>query len=557
MGKLFSYCFIALLFCNASAYAQSSFSHADSLRGQYGATRKWWDLQRYDIELAVNIPDSGIVGKNTIKFKAAASKGTIQIDLQAPMILDNITFKNKKVNFTKDGAAYFFPLSGLKVGAEYSFVAFFHGIPRKAVRPPWDGGFIWRKSADGSPFISVACQSLGASVWYPCKDHQADEPDKGVGLSIAAPDSLMSIANGRLVTTTKANGIQKTTWNVTAPINNYNVVPYIGKYAHFSEQYNGEAGLLTIDCYVLQENLEKAKLQFKDVSRMLKAFEHWFGPYPFYKDGYKIVEAPHLGMEHQSAIAYGNKYQNGYLGNDLSGSKNKWGLKFDFIIVHESGHEWFANNITTKDIADMWVHEGFTNYSETLFTDYWYGTAAGNEYCTGTRKRIQNDIPIIGPYGVNQEGSGDMYYKAGNMIHTIRQVVNSDDKFRQILRGLNKVFYHQTVTTAQIENYISKESGFDFGKVFDQYLRTIQIPTLEYKQNGGSVEYRYVDCIKGFNLPLKLKGSNDLFYPTQEWQTLTLGTDKEFAIDDNFLIKTKKAKEEIKRKEMPAAPTSN
>ena len=296
-----------------------------------------------------------------------------------------------------------------------------------------------------------------------------------------------------------------------------------------------------MEYWVLDSNLEKAKKQFKDAPRMMKAFEYWFGPYPFYADGYKLVDAPHLGMEHQSATAYGNAYQNGYRGTDLSGSG--WGLKWDFIIVHESGHEWFANNITSKDLADMWIHESFTNYSETLFTEYYYGKEAASAYVTGTRKRIKNDMPIIAPYGVNKEGSGDMYYKGGNMLHTIRQAINNDDLFRKILRGLNKTFYHQTVTTKQIENYISTQSKIDFSKVFDQYLRTTQIPILEFKQHGYQLQYRYTNCVRGFNLPLKINFKGQRWIkPTTNWQILNLYPegDNNFAVDPNFYIITKK-----------------
>ena len=301
-----------------------------------------------------------------------------------------------------------------------------------------------------------------------------------------------------------------------------------------------------MDYWVLDYNLEKAKEHFKDAGRMMKAFEYWFGPYPFYEDGYKLVEAPHLGMEHQSATAYGNRYKKGYLGQDLSGSG--WGLKWDYIIVHESGHEWFANNITTQDIADMWVHEGFTNYSEVLFTEYYYGKKAGEEYVTGIRKGIANEIPIIGRYNVNREGSGDMYAKGANMIHNIRTVINNDDLFRQILRGLNATFYHQTVTTKQIEDYISKTSGFDFSIVFNQYLRTIQIPVLEYRIENKNVSYKYSNCIDDFNMPLFVSfGSGEkepqLIKPTREWQTIHLADwydGKSFTVDRNFYINTKK-----------------
>jgi aminopeptidase N len=480
------------------------------------------------------------------------------------MILDSVkviatrnTANTGNMPYRQDGNAYFIePITWMKNGKmgkkNYIFV-YYHGKPQIARRPPWDGGLIWKKDKNNSPFVSVACQGLGASVWYPCKDHQTDEPDSAE-MHITIPDSLVCVGNGRFRGKIN-NGDETATydWAVVNPINSYNLVPYIGKYVHFGEVYQGEKGKLDMDYWVLDYNLEKAKDQFKDAPRMMKAFEHWFGPYPFYEDGYKLVEAPHLGMEHQSATAYGNGFKNGYRGTDLSGSG--WGLKWDFIIVHESGHEWFANNITSKDIADMWIHESFTNYSETLFTDYWYGKEAGNAYVQGTRKNISNDMPIIGSYNVNKSGSGDMYYKGGNMLHTIRQLVKDDEKFRQILRGLNKTFYHQTVTTRQVENYISKESKIDLSKVFDQYLRTTQIPVLEYKIEGNKLSYRYDSCVKGFNMPVRIiltaaqtAGSERSFViealvnPTEEWNVFKykLGVTDSFSVDKNFYIKTKK-----------------
>ena len=533
-----------------------AFTHADTLRGTYGPTRNWWDVLKYDLHVKFNLSDSSISGYNEISIKRLTAKPerVMQIDLQEPLILDSILFPmlseitiHRKGDYTmkkyndlkieKDGNAYFFKFPD----GTFTFRVYYHGKPRIAIRPPWDGGLIMKKDEKNNPFVSIACQGLGASVWYPCKDHQADEPDSAE-MHITIPDSLMCVGNGRFRgKINNGDGTATYDWAVVNPINNYNLIPYIGKYAHFSEVYNGEKGKLDMDYWVLEYNLDKAKEQFKDAPRMMKAFEHWFGPYPFYEDGYKLVEAPHLGMEHQSATAYGNKYKNGYLGRDLSGTG--WGLKWDFIIVHESGHEWFANNITSKDIADMWIHEGFTNYSETLFTDYWYGKQAGNEYVIGTRKGIQNDIPIIGPYNVNQEGSGDMYPKSGNMLHSIRQVINDDSLFRQILRGLNKTFYHQTVTTKQVEDYINKQSKHDFSKVFDQYLRTTQIPVLEYKIDGYKLTYRYTNCVKGFNLPLKIKFKTEQWIkPTEEWKILNLYPegDNSFTVDPNFYIKTKK-----------------
>jgi aminopeptidase N len=532
------------------------FTHADSLRGTYGATRDWWDVLKYDLHVKFNIADSTISGYNIISLKVlqhGKGKRILQLDLQEPMIIDSISFStfdilNERIpskEITKDGNAYFFSGKFFSVPhSDYLTIklnVYFHGKPTIAHRPPWDGGLIWAKSKDGSPWISVACQSLGASVWYPCKDHQNDEPD-AAEMHFTVPDTLTCVSNGRYQgKINNRDGTATYNWAVVNPINNYCIIPYIGKYVHFSEIFKGEKGNLDMDYWVLEENFEKAKKQFADAPRMMKAFEYWFGPYPFYEDGYKLVDAPHLGMEHQSATAYGNKYMNGYLGRDLSGSG--WGLKWDFIIVHESGHEWFANNITTKDIADMWVHEGFTNYSETLFTDYYYGKDAGNAYVQGTRKLIQNDVPIIGPYNVNQEGSGDMYYKGGNLLHTIRQVIDNDEKFREILRGLNKTFYHQTVTSKQVEEFISRQSNINFGKLFHQYLRTAQVPVLEYSQNGSTLKYRYSNCVPGFNLPLKINGKAERWVkPTELWQTLTLYPegDKKLTVNPNFYIITKK-----------------
>ena len=257
------------------------------------------------------------------------------------------------------------------------------------------------------PFIASTCQGDGASLWWPCKDHMYDEPDSML-ISVNVPDNLMDVSNGRLRSVVRHENKTATyNWFVANPINNYGVNINIGDYVHFSEIFNGEKGALDCDYYVLRENLEKAKEQFKQAPMMLAAFEHWFGPYPFYEDGYKLVEAPYLGMEHQSSVTYGNGFENGYRGTDLSSTG--WGLKFDFIIIHESGHEWFANSITYEDIADMWVHESFTNYSENLYVEYYYGKKAGADYVLGSRKNIRNDRPVTGTYNVNSRGSGDMY----------------------------------------------------------------------------------------------------------------------------------------------------
>jgi aminopeptidase N len=531
---LFFTLFSASLACSQPLNQKKGFTHQDTLRGTVTAERAWWDVTRYNIQVRPNYQQKTISGSTEIIFKVLKNGSKMQIDLQQPMEIKTASWNNNNVPFTRDGNVYYldFP-QALNAGREESITLQFEGKPKEAIRPPWDGGWIWKKDEKGRPWMSVACQGLGASVWDPCKDHQSDEPDNGASLAITGPDTLVAVGNGRLQDKKiNSDGTATYTWSVKNPINNYNIIPYIGKYVTWHEDYQGEKGKLDCDYWVLDYDQDKAKEQFKQAAKMLKCFEYWFGPYPFYEDGYKLVESPHLGMEHQSAVAYGNRFRNGYLGRDLSGSG--WGEKWDFIIVHESGHEWFANNITTKDLADMWVHEGITNYSETLFTECEFGKEAGTDYVSGTRKLIQNDIPIIGHYGVNQEGSGDMYYKGGNMMHNIRQVIDNDELFRQILRGLNKDFYHQTVTSRQVEDYIAKKSNKDLSKVFDQYLRTTQIPALEYyfiadEKNKSKMRlyFRWIDCVKGFNMPVKVQLSKEkaVWIKPEEEEWKYIGTD--------------------------------
>jgi aminopeptidase N len=528
---------------------KNKFTHQDTLRGSIGPEREWWDVLHYDINVTPDYSARSITGKNVIQYKITKDKYSdyMQIDLQQPLTLDTIFYDGKLyINYPRkpyynEGNVWHIPLPKAAKNSVHTIGLVYHGNPRIAVNPPWNGGWTFTKDAQGRPWMTVTCQGLGASVWYPCKDHQSDEPDNGATLNITVVDSLTAVGNGRLKQKKSNNdGTTTWTWEVKSPINNYNIIPYIGKYVTWHEDYNGEKGKLDCDYWVLDYDLEKAKQQFTQVKTMLKCFEYWLGPYPFYEDGYKLVETSHLGMEHQSAVAYGNKFMNGYLGRDLSGSG--WGKNWDYIIVHESGHEWFANNITSNDIADMWVHEGITDYTETLFVECQYGKQAANEYAQGLRRTIRNDRPIIGPYGVNKEGSGDMYNKGNNIMHMVRQIINDDSLFRNILRGMTETFYHKTVDSKDIENYIIKKSGKDLSKFFDQYLRTTQIPVLEYKIQGDKLSYRWSNCLDGFNMPVRLANSQEWLKPTTEWKqtSFTSSSGDNFSIDKNFYITVKK-----------------
>lgn len=488
---------------SVSAQQYGEFTRQDTLRGSVTPEREWWDLTFYHLNINTNPADSTIEGYVLIRYDVLKPHNLMQVDLQPPMEITRITQDGDELDYVRDGNAFFVSMDKKQVrGASNEIKVYYEGSPKISRRPPWDDGLTWTHDKNGNNLYTTTCQGGGASIWWPCKDHMYDEPDS-MRFSVTTPGNLMNVSNGRYKGVTEnPDGTKTWHWYVNNPINNYCVNINVGDYVHFGEVFDGELGDLDCDYYVLRYNLDKAREHFKQAPKMLEAFEHWFGPYPFYEDGYKLVEVPYPGMEHQSSVTYGNGYKNGYGGRDIS--RTGWGNKFDFIIIHESGHEWFANNITYKDIADMWIHESFIAYSEGLYVEYWFGKEAGFEYLRGVRSNISNDRPITGPYGVNKRGSGDMYQKGATMLHMIRQVVDDDEKWRNILRGLNETFWHQTVTTEQIEGYMQDHTDFDLQPVFDQFLRDTRIPVLEYRFVNGGLMYRWGNTVDGFKMPLKV-----------------------------------------------------
>lgn len=542
--------FIVVLSCCLSlpVIAQKKqFTKDDTLLGSNHAFRSWWDVLHYDLTIKPDYKTKTISGKNIITYSVLSEKEpfVLQLDLQEPMQIDCLLVDNKHyTEYKRENNRYILNLPIQQRYEKHLIAVYFSGKPHEARNPPWDGGWVWKKDSLGNPWMSVACQGNGPSIWYPCKDLQSDEST--ASLNIIVPDSLTGIGNGKLISTQKSSpqkGLTMYQWQVVNPINNYNIVPYIGKYTLIHDSIQGENGKLITDYWVLNYHKQKAIQHLKpNVTKTIKCFEHWFGPYPFYEDSYKIVEAPYLGMEHQSNVAYGNFYLNGYAGRDLS--KSGWGLKWDFIVVHESGHEWFGNSITAEDVADNWIHEGFTSYSEVLFTECEFGKEAGNDYCEGVKKSIDNDTPIIGKYGVHSEGSGDMYNKGSQVVHMIRQIINNDDTFIFLLHRLNAEFYHRTATTEQIEAIVNQVSQINLTPIFNQYLRTTQIPRLEYKLSKKKLMYRYSNCIENFSMPLKIKADKEVWItPTTTWQTLALPIKiNSISIDRNFYVDLEKVK---------------
>lgn len=540
----------ALVFAGGDLAGQQptrTFTHADTLRGTLGPARDWWDVTFYDLHVRVSVEDRSISGWNGITYRVTKPGDLLQIDLQEPLVVDSIVSDGAVLPWRRDGNAFFATLPAeQRTGETHTVTVHYHGVPTVAVRPPWDGGFVWTRDDAGQPWVSTANQGLGASVWWPNKDHPSEEPDSQ-RIAITVPTPMVDVSNGRLRSTTvNDDGTTTFEWFATSPINNYGISVNAGDYAHWEETYQGEDGPLTMDFWPLAVNEADARRQWTQARDMMRCFEHWFGPYPFYEDGYKLVQAPYLGMEHQTAVTYGNGFRNGYLGMDLSGTGR--GLTWDYIIVHESAHEWFANNITAADDADMWVHEGFAMYAEGLFVECQTGSKeAGAEYVIGVRDRISNDRPVQGVFGVNYPGSSDMYDKGANMLHTIRQLVDDDERWRQVLRGLNREFRWQTVTGAQVEDYIAEASGVDLAAVFDEYLRTTMMPTLEYRLEDGVLSFRWTEVVPGFAMPVRAalgRGVLEWIHPTEEWQTVqtALGSADDFRVDENFYVRAREVR---------------
>lgn len=514
---------LATLIAAPGIGAQDAPTRADTLRGSWDTPgRTWWDVTHYDLAVRITPADSSIAGRNAITYRVTGEGRRLQLDLMPPLVLDSVVLDGRALPLVHEGNAHFATLPAPQApGSVHTVTAWYHGTPRNAPRPPWDGGFSWRTDSLGRPWIVTTDQGVGASIWWPNKDTQADEPDsQRVAITVPAP--LMHVGAGRLASRTEnPDGTVTWTWEVRNPINNYAIAVSVGHFAHWSEVYPGEDGPLTLDYYPLDYHLEQARVTFLQVRTTMQCFEHWFGPYPWYRDGYKLIEVPYNGMEHQGAVTYGNGYANGYRGRDGSGTG--LGMLWDFIIVHETAHEWWGNNLTTRDLADMWVHESFANYAEALYTECLFGTDAGARYVIGTRRGIRNDRPIVPPHrGVNAQGSGDMYPKGGNMLHTIRQVVADDAKWRRILRGLQRDFRHQIVDGAQVQAYISGVAGIDLSRVFEQYLTTTMIPELDLRFEGGRLHHRWRNAVPGFDMPVDvvLDGRPVRLHPSTAWRSI-------------------------------------
>jgi len=514
MNKILIIFLVLFIYQNSSS--QEATTRKDTLQGGLRAERTCYDVLRYDLNIKINIQDKSIVGYNDISFKVVSNTKKIQVDLFENMHVDSIIYRTNKLNYKREFNAVFidFP-TNLNSGITEKIRFYYSGKPIVAKNAPWDGGFVFTKDKQGKPWVAVACQGTGASLWYPVKDSQSDEPNNGATIKVAVPNGLMNVSNGRLIGSEDLkNGYTRWDWEVKNPINTYDITVNIADFAHIHDNLED----LDLDYYVLKENEFKAKTHFEEAKLMLSCFQSKFGTYPFKEDGYKLVETPYLGMEHQSAVSYGNKYKNGYLGSDLSGTGI--GLLFDYITIHESGHEWFGNSITSKDIADMWIHEGFTMYTEVVFIECQFGAEKAQKYMNGMKQNVSNDIPIIGPFGVNKEGSGDMYYKGALLLNTLRHVIHNDELWWKLLLDYSNTFRHKIIDTETVVNFFNFKSEMDLTSIFNQYLRYNSIPNLVLRINKNKLEYRWESTEKNFKMPIDIKvnGKEIRIQPIKEWQ---------------------------------------
>ena len=520
--------------------AQATFTRKDSLHGGLRHERSCFDVLHYDLNLTINPSEKSIVGYNQITFQTIENTNTIQLDLFENMQIDSIVFNTRKLSYQREFDAVFITFeTTLLKNTRQKLRFYYSGKPTVAKNAPWDGGFVWKIDSNMKDWVGVAVQGTGASLWYPVKDIQSDEPDFGASIKIAVPNELMAVSNGRLMGNEDLkNGYTRWDWEVKNPINSYNITVNIGDYVHFGKHYKE----LDLDYYVLRENEANAKTQFEEVKPMLDCFQSKFGEYPFKNDGYKLIETNYLGMEHQSAISYGNKYKKGYLGTDLSDTGI--GLLFDFILIHESGHEWFGNSITSKDIADMWIHEAFTCYSETVYIECRWGYEKAMRYVNGQANKVLNDKPIIGQYGVNNEGSGDMYYKGSLMLNTLRHVINNDTKWWKIIFEYNRTYRHQIIDAKTVIAFFNKASGMNLTSIFNQYLKYTSLPVLEINKNGTQIGYRWKTEEPNFEMPIDLvyKNKKRRILVTNQWKVSKFKVNflKEVTVlIDHFYIKVK------------------
>lgn len=522
------------ILCPAPVRAQEdffddrSFTRADSLRGGLRPERTCYDVTYYDLCLTVELDEKRIAGYVDIYFRVVRDFDRLQIDLFRNMALDSIRFEGRLLNFQREYDAVFvqFPRQ-LGKGSRTFFRVYYQGHPREAPFPPWDGGFVWTKDKYQRPWVGVACQGLGASLWWPCKDHLSDEPDS-MGISLTVPKPWMAVSNGVLESTEEKEEHMRYNWKVHYPINTYNVTLYIGRYVHLEDTYQSPTGkTLELDHYVLHYNRRRAKAHFQQVQDVLACYESYLGPYPFWEDGTGLVEAPYLGMEHQGAIAYGNKFLRGYLGGMIPRD-----MDWDYIIVHELGHEYFGNSLSCSDLADIWLHESFTTYLEALYVEWDMDYEAYLRYLKSQQVYIKNREPLVGPYGVNYENwsESDHYYKGAWVLHTMRHVMEERGAF---LALLHNYYQHHALSTTDTEAFIAfveKATGKDWGPFFEQYLYRTDLPVLVYRlerQDGELVLfYRWETPVEGFDMPVLVgRAGNYRRLPcTTDWQKAELGS---------------------------------
>ena len=488
------------------------------LLGEMTKYRDCFDVYYYDLSVELDPSNELLMGTVEIHSKAQKDFDRFQIDLHSNFQIEGITDKitGESLNYTREERAIYID-NTRKKDESFTIEVRYSGKPVKAKKAPWKGGFVWKKDKERNPWVGVACETDGASIWWPLKDHTSDEPDS-MRMHYTVPEGLIAVGNGRFEGEVASEHLTTFNWFVSYPINTYNVTVYVGDFKMLKDEYIGISGeKLELTHYVLERNYEKAKKHFQQVHPMLKIYEQKFGEYPWFNDGFKLIESPYEGMEHQTAIAYGNGYK-----NDIDPVT-------DYILLHELAHEWWGNSITAKDLADVWLQEGFATYAEALYFEEKNGKDKYDQHLYFNKIFIKNKYPVVGEKNrrwFHFRKSSDAYVKGAWVLQSLRVQMENDSLFFDIIKSFYDRHKYKIVESNDFIEIVNEKTGEDYQWFFNQYLYNNFAPEFEYGVSlSGSLYYRWNNVSEDFDkLKVRMKSQGKIIElsPSTKVQKLVL-----------------------------------
>jgi len=495
----------------------------NNLIGNLNENRSSYRVSFYDINIDFDIDHKSLAGFVTIKAESIRDLNKLQIDLAENLNIKKITYENKELSFSREFDAILIDFNSTIVkGSIFEFTVFYDGIPQSADNPPWAGGFTWSKDKNGRDWIAVSCEGEGARIWWPNKDHITAEGDS-VRMKYTVPSNTVAVGNGKLRNIITKNNKSTYEWFVGNPINNYNISVQIGNYVAVQDTFIKDDTIHNMNHYVLDYNKELASNYFTQSKEVIRFYEKYFGDYQWYEDGYKLIEVPYLGMEHQSAVTYGNGF------SIYNGVRSKsWPMYgvIDPLIIHETGHEWFGNSVTASDPTHIWIHEGLQVYSEAIyFEDKFKSYEVGVHYLNTLKNRIVNEVPIVGNENENHWAlHGDTYMKGAWVMHTLRSTINDDKSWFEILKEFMEENAKGFVNTRDFFDKVNEITGDDYWYFAEQYFYSSAQPELEYYQTDNEFFYRWNNVNENFSMPIDLliNGSSTRVFPTKKFKSFNI-----------------------------------